>query len=170
MLLLNVRNKNEGFTLIETLIIVVIIGILSAISGPSFLGMLNRNKVSSALSEVRGAFQEAQREAMRKGIACTVNFNSTTNKITSPCFVTGTRTLDSSVGMELKDTSIQYSHRGTITLNDGTTLVFFNKDNYSNKKCLVISSPLGIIRDGIYTGQIPSDSAHPIKSDPNCKK
>lgn len=176
MLLLNVRNKNEGFTLIETLIIVVIIGILSAIAAPSFLGILNRNKVSSTLSEVRGAFQEAQRESMRKGMACTVKLNKTTNTVSSTpskCLVTGTRTLDSSVGMETKDTpiqSIQFSHRGTIILNDGTTLVFFNKDNYSNKKCLVISSPLGIMRDGIYTGQIPSDSAHPIQSDPNCKK
>ena len=53
MPLLIVRRNSQGFTLIETLIIVVIIGILSAIAAPSFLGMLNRNKVNNALTQVR---------------------------------------------------------------------------------------------------------------------
>lgn len=173
MLLLNVRNKNEGFTLIETLIVVMVIGILSAISAPSFLAMLNRSKVNSTLSEVRGAFQEAQREAMRKGISCTVSLSKTTNTVTSipsNCLVTGSRTFSSSVGMESNEISILFSHRGTITVADGATIVLFNKDNYSNKKCLVVSAPLGIIRDGTYTGQVPPDAANPIKGDPNCQK
>ncbi|PSO79590.1 MAG: hypothetical protein BRC41_18775 [Cyanobacteria bacterium QH_9_48_43] len=65
MLPLSVNKSNQGFTLLETATVVVVIGILAAISAPSLLGWYNRTKVDSALNEVRGALQQAQREAMR---------------------------------------------------------------------------------------------------------
>ena len=169
MLPFNARNNNQGFTLIEMLVILIIIGILSAIAAPSFLGMLNRSKVNSALNEARGALQEAQREAIRKSKPCTVSISTTDKKFTSSCLVTGDRTFDSSVGLETNDLSIPFSYRGTITLNNGGTFVFFTKDNFTNKKCLVISSPLAIIRTGTYTGQIPATTANPVSAS-NCQK
>lgn len=161
MLLYNARN-NQGFTVLETLIIVVILGILSAAAAPSFLGMLNKNKVNDAVYKVRGALQEAQREAIRKSKSCTVTIDTTNKKISSPCFVTGDRDLceernntgnctKSIVVLETNETSIQFSYKGTVTLSDAGTVVLFTADNTSNKKCLVISSPLGVLRTGNYT-------------------
>jgi len=81
----NAHKNNEGFTLIEILVILIIIGILSAIAVPSFLAMLNRSKVNDALSQTRGALQEAQREAMRKSKTCTVVVPAGSNvTLTSP--------------------------------------------------------------------------------------
>ena len=169
MLLSNARKNNQGFTLIETLTILVIIGILSAIAAPSFLGLLNRGKVSSNLNELQGALQEAQREAMRRSKPCTVELNTTLKAVTAPCLVTGERIFDSSVGLESNGSSIPFDYRGIITLGSGRTFVLFTQESFSNKKCLVISSPLGMIRTGTYTGQIPADTTHPIDGD-NCRK
>ena len=34
--------KDKGFTLIEVITVVIIVGVLAAISAPNFLGLLNR--------------------------------------------------------------------------------------------------------------------------------
>lgn len=159
MRLFNARNNSQGFTLIETMIIVVIIGILSAIAGPSFLGMLNKARVNSALSEIQGILQQAQREAMRKSKACTVTLNPTNNAISSDCSVTGVPTLNSNIVMAANEKSFKFSYRGTITLSDAGTIVLSSKDNPSVKKCLVISHPLGIIRTGNYNDSTNSVTA-----------
>lgn len=162
MLLSNARTKNQGFTLVEILIALVILGILSAIAAPSFLSLFSKNKVNDALTQVRGALQEAQRQAIRNSKSCTVTIDTTNKKITtSPCSVTGDRTLDSSIVIATNEPSIQFSHKGTITLSDAGTVVLSNADT-AKKLCLVISSPLGIIRTGEYSG-----STSPVNKD-NC--
>lgn len=156
MSLFNARNNNQGFTLIETLTIVIIIGILSAIAAPGLLGMLNRNKVNTALDEVQGALQEAQREAMRKSQSCTVTLDSTNSKFTGSCLATGDRTLPSGVSLatNLDPSTVTFSFRGN-TNNSGKIVVYSNDSN-QQKKCLVISNGLGIIRTGNYSGSTPS--------------
>lgn len=165
MLLFNAPNKNQGFTLIEILTVLLIVGILAAISVPSFLALLDRSKVNDALSQVQGALQQAQRRAISNNKPCTVTLAPATKKVTADCSVTSDSTLNSTVGIKTNETSIQFSYRGTISLSDAGTVVFFTENNPSKKKCLVISKPLGIIRTGNYTGDI----ANPISSN-NCAK
>lgn len=79
------------------------------------------------------------------------------------CLVTGDRNLreadlavgffgvaKSSVDMQSNVTSTQFSYRGTNTLGSAGTITFSASGNSSYKRCLVISSPLGIMRTGIY--------------------
>lgn len=152
----NVRSNNQGFTLIETLIVVIIIGILSAIAAPGLLGMLNRNKVNTALDEVQGALREAQREAMRKGQQCTVTLDSTNSKVTGSCLVTGDRTLPSGValGTNPNPATVTFYFRGNT--NNSAKIVLYSDDSNQQKKCLVISSGLGIMRTGNYSGSTTS--------------
>ncbi|HCF29760.1 MAG TPA: hypothetical protein DEV81_21735 [Cyanobacteria bacterium UBA11049] len=124
MLLSNVRNKNQGFTLIETTIIVVIVGILSAIAAPSFLSMLNKNKVNYALDQVRGTLQEAQREAIRKSKRCRVGLSSSNQSmLTSNCFALVDYTIQASAAAASGATTVSVNSL-PIAIPNGTKLVF----------------------------------------------
>ena len=66
MLLYNARRKfNQGFTLIEMLVTIIIIGVIASLAAPNFLGLLNQSRVKDGLAQVEGAIKEAQRQAIR---------------------------------------------------------------------------------------------------------
>jgi prepilin-type N-terminal cleavage/methylation domain-containing protein len=60
------RHEASGYTLIELIVIMVIVGILAAIAGPSWLGFLNRQRLSVAQSTAVTAIREAQANATRQ--------------------------------------------------------------------------------------------------------
>lgn len=79
MLLYNaLRKSNKGFTLIEIITTVIIVGVLASIAAPNFLGLLNRNRVQQALEQVEGAVKESQRLAIRRGKTCRIKFETKT--------------------------------------------------------------------------------------------
>ncbi|NCJ06872.1 type II secretion system protein [Synechococcales cyanobacterium C] len=147
----------KGFTQIETAIIVVIIGILAAISIPSFLNWLNLKRVDDALARAEGAFKETQREAIKRSQTCSLNIPDGTNPvIRGTCLVTGARTFE---GIEFRYSPttpswvVIYDFKGRNPVNSAGTLVLsLPNDGTSYQRCLVISSGIGLMRSGHYSG------------------
>ena len=166
-MLQNVVNKTReaGFTSVELAITLIVVGVLAAISIPSFLGQYNNYKLAQNLGDVRTALQQAQLNAQREGkkTGCTLNFDTSTGQITSStsgCLTSGTLTLPQEVAMKAEKSpgvsldSLSFSFRGTS--NEEGTIVLYRTDGSGEKRCLAITLVTGIIRTGIY-----DDSATP---------
>ena len=83
-LLINLKFSNQsqlksgGFTILEVLVALVIIGILSAIVGPSWFGFVNRQQINKVNDEVLAALQTAQRKAKKTKLPYSVSLTTDT--------------------------------------------------------------------------------------------
>lgn len=149
------NNGDRGFTLIELMVALIIVGVIAAIATPNFVGLLNRTRVNSALEQLLGAVRETQRLAMRRGKKCRIDINLNTNILSSTdgeCLLNN-RIIDENVIIRSNFPgsmpNISFSHKGNTT-RMGTIVLSSNLT--SNQKCFVISLGLGIMRTGDYIG------------------
>ncbi len=161
MLLYNARRSDDGFTLIEMLTVIIIIGVIAAIAAPNFLGLLNRNRVNEAAQQIEGALKEAQRQAMRQGKQCRVDIDTANNIISNPaaplngCLLSN-RNLNNLIQLNSNTTTITFSGKGNITGATPPVLVVSIPNGTDLQKCIVLDSLLGSQRSGEYTGAIPT--------------
>ncbi len=59
--------KVDGFSLIELMVVIAIVGILIAVAAPSFQSIIMKNKVQAAASEFQSALALARSEAIKRG-------------------------------------------------------------------------------------------------------
>lgn len=60
------KQNSDGFTIVEIIVVVAIIGILAAIAAPNWLGWLTRQRVNTAQAEAIMVLREAQANAKRE--------------------------------------------------------------------------------------------------------
>jgi prepilin-type N-terminal cleavage/methylation domain-containing protein len=146
-----------GFTLSETLVVVAIIGILSAIATPSILADLSRKQLTNSLERVQASLELSQSMALKKSRQCLVHIPNG-NRLMLSCDVgLGKGRLNNLSLLSLDDgvtvssdlpaaaPNIAYSFRGSADKNAMITLA---SSKIPDRKCLVISRHSGLIRLG----------------------
>jgi prepilin-type N-terminal cleavage/methylation domain-containing protein len=145
-------NKDLGFTLIESLVVLAIVGIALAMAIPSSIAAINRAKLAQSIDLVVASLQEAQIEAIRRNKSCILTLDKVNRKISGQqgCLLSGDRILPDPIDLDYTGASgeINYGIRGNTTTNKSVILKV--RGNLNNARCLTVSAPLGMIRLGSY--------------------
>jgi prepilin-type N-terminal cleavage/methylation domain-containing protein len=182
---------SQGFTLLEVIIAIVILGILTAVVSPSIMGTLNRAKLKDATEDLESALRLAQGIAIKYSQTCTVTINntstvttgsnqyytvtatsirddrgttSTTDDIFRNCILETRYILRRRGGadiLQLKTSgpgTISYDFNGEMATASNQTIVLYDEKT-NQSKCIVLSSPLALIRSGEYNNTTQMTSA-----------
>lgn len=172
------RHSVAGYTLIELVVIVVIVGTLAAIAAPSWLVFLNRQRLTTAQSEAVTAMREAQANAKRQKRNWEVCFKDDSTKVTWTVRATPNSNppLDCStnagVWKELTDSDAQKIRLDPVSTNRGVRFqsngwvdpqtprpadpdaditrvtLMLRNQSGGSKRCVFVATMLGAIRTG----------------------
>lgn len=151
-------HNSGGFSLLEMIVIVIIVGLLGAIAAPSWLTLANRQRASTARDEVLQAVRTTQTTAKQKRRPQVLEFVADGNGDIPTIKVSGVETALGSgnlkadmVNMTVTDgsdaavTSLEFLQDGTVSTSAELPVKVLMTAS-GTKRCLFIETLLGGIR------------------------
>lgn len=159
-------NSENGFTLIEVLVVVIIVGVLGSIAAPGWLSFLNRQRANSVKNEFLSTFREVQADAKQQSTRRTIAFKTTSEgpaiEIGDGSGAVRTQYLGddvknikvSSLGGRLSPIDntpyggVEFDYRGGIVADEFPFVVQVGTDDNPIQKCLIVTTLLGGVSEG----------------------
>jgi len=90
----NRQRPRSGFTLIEMIVIVAVIGIMATIGIPNLLRVVHRAKIEGIARETSSLMQRARSESVRQNVPTVVRFDLVRNEVVAFADVDGLTVVD----------------------------------------------------------------------------
>lgn len=146
------KNTTAGYTLIEVLAVVVIVGILAAIAAPSWLAYANRQRVRAVESDLIQYLQRSQQKAIkeRQEVAVGVSTVGGMPVVTNGGAQERLGPADLQANVINVDTAVvPFDYKGMVTDNSVTLPIVINitPANGGNiQHCVMVTSILGNLK------------------------
>ncbi|MBD2412919.1 prepilin-type N-terminal cleavage/methylation domain-containing protein [Nostoc calcicola FACHB-389] len=155
------NHSSSGFTLPETLVIVLLIGILASLGIPNWMAFVATRRLNTAQNEVYHAMRQAQRQAAKEKLTWQASFREQ-NGIVQWAVHSATvnssdanwNNLDSNVRLDAETTleetngikQIQFNYRGNVKEPPLGRITLSSKSGGKSKRCVIVSTILGAMR------------------------
>ena len=166
------RKGDGGFTLLEVVVIVLILGILSAIAAPSWQAFITRQRVRTVNDRVLQSLRTAQSEAKRSKRDVTVTFYTSSStppadpprveidtnpaepdpskkEIRKETFSSGGEIKPGTIVLATNATSITFDYRGNASATPFpfvVTVAPANSTNSAARQCAIVETIIGGMR------------------------
>lgn len=169
------RNGNAGFSLIELMVVVIIVGISSGLAIPSFQRNWQKERLKAATREAATWLEDVQLRAVQQSQTCVIQVIDSTATLqpspnTNSCINISTLNLRNTVqnaqqlvlcsqaaltpsnlecssnSSQIAPTKITITPRGTVS--QGGLIKLHFSETIPNR-CVAITQPLGMVRQGI---------------------
>jgi len=155
-------SPSAGFTLLELLLIVVIVGVLAAIVTPSWLGFLSRQRIDTVRNDLVQTLKQSQQDAIQRRQTITIELATIDNYPTidngvvrelasgsgiKPGAVTmSSYSVNSSNGNITDDGTISFDYQGRPINEELPFVISLTGENFPSKRCVIIANLIGTIK------------------------
>ncbi|MCC5602188.1 pilus assembly FimT family protein [Nostoc favosum] len=156
------KDSSSGFTLLETLVVVSLIGILATLAIPNWLAFVQTRHLNTAQNEVYYAMRQAQSQASKEKLTWQASFREQNGIIqwaVHPATVNPSdanwNNLDTNVRFDSETNfqpslstvqEVRFDYRGNA--KDLGRIALSSKSGGKTKRCVIVSTILGAMRMG----------------------